>query len=292
MTSAAKKAKDSSSGETNVLKIFVAPEFFWQPQKGNYDAAHIKIICEKLAILAADDKYQHWMFVFGTMIGDGTQLPGGNLLPGNIHNIVYIQQGGRGGASYYSYKQHKSGIDFVLKEGTQDKGITIRSPYQDGLQLTLDNVPSLLGNNAPAFFTMCGIDFGLEVCLDHCCHFLKSNIGVKPRPSVHIITSCGMNITDTSVVARPGGLVLLCDGLSTYSATGVVSGNYSKVGKAILNPFKHTFKMPTKAMVMNTGLTGIELKVLGSTFPIDEFTPRLVIFPKLDLPGGDVPWGV
>ena len=64
-----------------------------------------------------------------------------------------------------------------------------------------------------SIFTIRGIKFGVEVCLDH----YKARIRRNRQPNtnlvqIQIIPSCGMQIVDSSVVAGPEGYVFNCDG--------------------------------------------------------------------------------
>jgi len=64
-----------------------------------------------------------------------------------------------------------------------------------------------------SIFTIRGIKFGLEVCLDH----YKSRIRRNRYPDtnlvqIQLIPSCGMQIVEPSIVAGPGGYVFNCDG--------------------------------------------------------------------------------
>jgi len=67
--------------------------------------------------------------------------------------------------------------------------------------------------DALSIFTIKGIKFGVEVCLDH----YKARLRCNRTPDtevvqIHLIPSCGMQITQPSIVACSGGLVFNCDG--------------------------------------------------------------------------------
>ena len=64
-----------------------------------------------------------------------------------------------------------------------------------------------------SIFTIHGIRFGIEICLDHACHRLRSNkVTGTEHVQIQIVPSCGMQIVQSSVVAAAGGLVFNCDG--------------------------------------------------------------------------------
>jgi hypothetical protein len=78
MEEAVRVAHEQSSKDPSVLKIFVAPEFYWRGPNGAYDAKTIiehpgqfntvAEICGGLEEMVADEKYENWLFVFGTII--------------------------------------------------------------------------------------------------------------------------------------------------------------------------------------------------------------------------------
>jgi hypothetical protein len=62
-------------------------------------------------------------------------------------------------------------------------------------------------------FTLKGIKFGVEVCLDHYKARLRSNRSPDTElVQIHLIASCGMQIMQPSVIAGNGGFVFNCDG--------------------------------------------------------------------------------
>lgn len=64
-----------------------------------------------------------------------------------------------------------------------------------------------------SIFTIKGIKFGVEVCLDHYKARLRTNrVPDTEVVQIHLVPSCGMQIMQPSIVACAGGLVFNCDG--------------------------------------------------------------------------------
>lgn len=102
-------------------------------------------------------------------------------------------------------------------------------------------------NKADAFddysiFTIKGIKFGVEVCLDHYKARLRSNrVPDSELVQIQLIPSCGMQIVLPSVIACDGGLVFNCDGQygGALDATSQPNGEQS-VWTSTVNNQAHT----------------------------------------------------
>ncbi len=74
MRAAVHAARDAlPAGETDVLNVFVAPEFFWHGPQGPYLHATgapdpAELILERLAAEFPAEEYPSWLFVFGTAV--------------------------------------------------------------------------------------------------------------------------------------------------------------------------------------------------------------------------------
>ncbi|GMH59006.1 hypothetical protein TL16_g02737 [Triparma laevis f. inornata] len=78
MEDAIETAYASADNSDDVLKIFVAPEFYWRGPEGAYDAMGllqaggefnaISEICERLTTVVSAEKFKNYIFVFGTII--------------------------------------------------------------------------------------------------------------------------------------------------------------------------------------------------------------------------------
>jgi hypothetical protein len=57
--------------DTKVLKIFMAPEFYFRGKRGAYDVGAMPYLCEKAA--AVTQNYEHWLFVLGSCVCAATE---------------------------------------------------------------------------------------------------------------------------------------------------------------------------------------------------------------------------
>ena len=95
MKNAIKAAFGAVTANEKILKVFMAPEFYWRNAKGAYPLELMPDILIRMAEEIQDDKYKDWLFVLGTAIGylphgEGgeplkyrytvTQVDGGNTL--------------------------------------------------------------------------------------------------------------------------------------------------------------------------------------------------------------------
>jgi hypothetical protein len=92
-----------------------------------------------------------------------------------------------------------------------------------------------------SIFTIKGIKFGLEVCLDHYRARLRCNRRPKTElVQIQLIPSCGMQIVQPSIIAAPGGLVFNCDGQYAELGKGSTPGPKDSIWTAALSGKAHT----------------------------------------------------
>jgi hypothetical protein len=92
-----------------------------------------------------------------------------------------------------------------------------------------------------SIFTIQGIKFGLEICLDHMNGRLRINR--KPRNEqvqIQLIPSCGGQIEQAAVVAGPGGLVFNCDGQYDQSQLGAQPDTSNSIWTGADSQLAHT----------------------------------------------------
>lgn len=130
-----------------------------------------------------------------------------------VRNRCYIAKGGVSDSTYPDglsvEKKYISNEDFILniysnvfaeeavsypEVGDKD-GEDKQSPFDD-----------------LAVFSIDGINFGIEICLDHSRSRLRKHLSQDKPIQIQIIPSCGMQIKQKSVVATTNGLVFNCDG--------------------------------------------------------------------------------
>ncbi|AKU23442.1 hypothetical protein [Massilia sp. NR 4-1] len=260
------KAEAASDHDKNTLKVFMAPEFLYRGTGGAYlhdllngwdGAAHPELglsapyngawpgLFGKLRALVADAKYEHWVFVFGTVLSasfPAAKASNGRYLldptqTAECYNCALIQRGGptHGAVNYIGRKQYKSHIDFIrlFNGATAHTDATIR-PLDPRSVIPADVLGVPEGG---ASFRLADIndgagkpiDFGIEICLDH-----AQSGGTPPKQQgrlrtagqlvrIQLVPSGGMSLIDNSICLQPGSgsaltsYVFNCDGLNRFS---------------------------------------------------------------------------
>jgi hypothetical protein len=151
MDQAVRKAADSPfcNHDADCLKVFVAPEFYFRGERGGYELNQISdVLVPALQGMVCAREFEHWLFVFGSMIGyaqfdkamttlrDGQPQPvvRRDPVPSETHevyNAVLVQQGGTTGieGSRIVMKEFKSGIDFLSRvKNIQGRQFRDRAP--------------------------------------------------------------------------------------------------------------------------------------------------------------------
>jgi hypothetical protein len=250
------------------LKVFMAPEFLYRGKGGAYihdlingwikrppDEFNLKGfdrfpgLLGYLKSFAAENKFNDWLFVFGTAISasfPAIKTSGGWVLDstkmGEIYNTALIQRGGEFNTNdaYASRKRYISGIDFI-KSQYNAKGFALGG-VEPADRLNLE--PNESNREGSATFTINGINdkdgqpimFGLEVCLDHAISTPRN-----PQPNtdtnkwgrirtadkwvkIQLVPSGGMQLKPVSIRLLPAAwptphsYAFNCDGLSTLGA--------------------------------------------------------------------------
>ncbi|WP_432740563.1 hypothetical protein ABXJ76_11185 [Methylobacter sp. G7] len=238
---------------SNTLKIFMAPEFYFRGDKGAYPIELVSLIMEDIRKMVSLKKYEHWIFVLGTALGyldsNGTK---------EIMNMALVQKGGSqeldAQHTLIVYKEYISHIDFIkLLHKCSNPGCTgfaicntchmpydpqwhdpagrhvlvagtgsLVSPVQGSRDVLSGNMNSTgrgrektqSGLGGQGIFTMGGITFGLEVCLDHAYKRLRDSPPAKGDNEIQIqlIPSAGMAIEQDAVACKKKGLIFNVDG--------------------------------------------------------------------------------
>jgi hypothetical protein len=215
MNVALQKAISLAKSPPNVLKVFVAPEFFWTGHGTSVPADQAESIVDHLLKISKDQS--DWLFVFGTIVvveGQGPNYEVMNFAP-------VIADGQRWAMS----KKYISNVD--LKSQVTPGTPQLRNEYDAlfdtdiGIYLK-DNQFHILEPDDKPTFPLGGHIIGIDVCLDHSCGRLKDSTAVN-EVSVHLITSCGMQW-------QPGKEAKGCKALLIQDG----QGDHSR------NPFKET----------------------------------------------------
>jgi hypothetical protein len=266
-------ANPEISSDTNCLKLFMVPEFYFRGSTGAYSLDDYQEVIEKLRGLVQDDKWKHWLFVFGTVLavfeplaietqGSRGEMNGRKA----VLNTALVQKGAGGeGKSNVVVKDVMSDIDFPKqKELTFDtntgsslvltrrkkpddlwdddvdhlkagkqKGWWIFKKWSDNQKAGKEN--QVANYSGLGIFEMDNITFGLEVCLDHALQRLRKSPPAKKQNwiQVQLIPSAGMTPMKKSVIACKGGWVFNCDG-NAQTFVHEVERDWKDAGDAVL----------------------------------------------------------
>ena len=131
-----------------------------------------------------------------------------------VTDRCYVVAGGAPDADYPEglsiQKEYQSNEDFVLNINPMAFG-------QE--EITYPPIPENNGEDKHhafdpySIFTIKGIRFGVEICLDHFLGRLRNN----RRPDselvqIQLVPSCGVQLVQQSIIAGPGGFAFNCDG--------------------------------------------------------------------------------
>ncbi|MES2937844.1 MAG: hypothetical protein V4864_09180 [Pseudomonadota bacterium] len=185
------------------LKVFMAPEFFFRGTAGAYQLDDVRLAITTLQQMAGGAQWNDWMFVFGTVAG--------TLAANETSNFCLVQQGGVASPG-------DSGAGMVMKE-LQSNIVAIASAAHPGGVLVGAVSPGRpnqqVGYDGAGIFQLCGITWGLDICLDgNMQRVLRSpRVPGSSVVQVQLVPSCGTDADAGSVACEAGGLVFHCDGM-------------------------------------------------------------------------------
>lgn len=257
MTEAIHAAANSPDidSDPSVLKVFVAPEFYFRPRTGAYPdkgflgamgAAPTRgtIMGELFPKLQGAD-WKDWLFVLGTAMVENRMAGERRKPPGEIEmlNLALVQKGDR---SLVVQKKRRGPTDWldlpdVCPAAKDVKGFGGNWPsyfegafplsYPEELNDTL--LPGR-GIDRGGIVRLDGITFGIEICADHGFERLRG-IAMESGDSyaqIQIVPACGTWIIDARVATLKGGLVFGVDGASKTLAISPAkseSGHHSEL---------------------------------------------------------------
>lgn len=207
---------------SNILKIVTLPEGFFRPaQTEAYPTEMISQISDAVRAIISDPRFRNYLFILGTIVAfyESTQHRK------SIQNVCVVMKGGENvgtvGNTLFIYKAAVSHQDFQHLAGKISlhggSGYSPIARYNLGLDVDEFNKNS----SRKLFFSLFGLNFGLEICLDHFngrLHYAYKALALQnrgaaiPPISIHLIISCGMTLQTERIVVKPGGLVFLNDG--------------------------------------------------------------------------------
>ncbi len=208
-----------SSPPARTLYVFVAPEFFFRGDTGAYEMDDVQLAIATLQSIAADAKWDNWIFSFGTIVGNWAVANPDK--PIQICNFALVQQGG-------IVEQGADGARAIVKELKSDIDFIATDANPGGLLLGAVNPPApapvgpgserqQAAYDGAGIFELRGINWVLEVCLDH----LEGRLQQSPQlvgeteVQVQLVPSCGASVEEESVIAQQGGYIFNVDGYRT-----------------------------------------------------------------------------
>ncbi|MCC8428688.1 hypothetical protein LJ725_06920 [Reyranella aquatilis] len=221
--------------DPSVLKVFVAPEFYFRPRTGAYPdngllgamgAAPTRgtIMGELSAKLHGPD-WKDWLFVFGTAMVENRMAGEPRKPPGEIEmlNLALVQKGDRSLVVQKKRRGSEDWMDFPdvspVAEDVKGFGGQWPSYFEGAFPLSYseelnDRVLPGRGIDRGGIVRLDGITFGIEICADHGFERLRG-IAMESGDvyaQIQIVPACGTWIVDARVATLKGGLIFGVDG--------------------------------------------------------------------------------
>ncbi|HEX3478450.1 MAG TPA: hypothetical protein VHT91_25690 [Kofleriaceae bacterium] len=249
----------------DVLWVFLAPEFYLRHEDDFYPEQ----LMEALIGLIEDNSKQFeppCLFVIGTAVWRHLAADINTAIVTTSRSVAIAEQG-----IFVYHKRRASPIDHV----TVDAGRP--GSFLDGLlrakrsAAALDlhgPVKGLFDIGHTSVFSVDGIRFGLEICLDHAVHVdslsgqgvpggaLADQLGAS-EVDVQLLVAAGMVVNPASIALRRGGCFFRCDGLNDPDARVTAykqgigkSGSPVKVEKSVVIDSAHRVAIVYKTVVL------------------------------------------
>lgn len=232
-------AQKESKSNSDVLKVFMAPEFFFRGPMGAYEMEDAEKVIKKLQDMVQGKEWEGWMFIFGTIVAASYKTKDYNtgtkiiqvIDPASVkevYNFALVQMGGYLGEPAYNHcrvvqKEFKSPIDFIKSpdEGLSHSDVKHLDTASDsgiGKEQSQVNYSGLsIFDFSEVVFNGSTLNTALDICLDHS----QQRTAKSPllpggnMVQIQLIPSCGMTIQPYSLVTQPGGFAFNVDGIST-----------------------------------------------------------------------------
>lgn len=216
------EASSPPSGD-DCLKVFMAPEFFFRGDTGAYSLDDVQYAVESLQKIAADDQWENWLFVFGTIVGYWDQAD--PTLNKKVINYALIQEGGVAasgpdGARIVT-KELMSGIDFIETRANPGGLLLAGVDHVEAGSPVPGGANQRVTYDGGGIFDACGIHWAGDICLDH----LSGTLIASPQypgekeVQVQLVPSAGAWIEQDHIIAAEGGYIFNVDSNVTPSAT-------------------------------------------------------------------------
>jgi len=313
MTEAVNRARPEVDHSPEVLKIFIAPEFYFRSMYGGY--ADLKFFAGEgagrdpnsvvggLANAVQGEQWKDWLFVFGTsVVVAGPFIPPDTTKDPNtagkieVLNIALVQKGGfanedeRTAKAVAIVKQYKSPVDWGDYPDVRYKNdqVAYFSAWPHSYKAELNSS----GNTGGSIFKLDGITFGLEVCADHGMKRLRL---AKPLAGdvyvqIQLVPSAGATISAQSVATLKGGLVCNVDGADGQTMSSPDDGHgYHSELFSVTSSDQPMLPSDLRAIAAKTTIDGnADLDEIKKVFwlPPDylRWLPQLVIYEVANIP--------
>ncbi|EYF05033.1 hypothetical protein [Chondromyces apiculatus] len=196
---------NQTSRNPQVLKVFMAPEFFFRGPIGAYSYGIAQYALHKVTELVTDAKWSDWFFVFGSVVCIHLATNGQK----RVANMAPCGLGGQHPQIKVVWKKHVSGIDFIKKADRLSPNLLA---LEDVVEMPLNET-----GDQRAIFNLGARKVGVEICLDH--HQNVRRIQ-RTRPEdrsvrldIQLVPSAGMDVKVPSVVTKREGYIFNCDGI-------------------------------------------------------------------------------
>ena len=162
---------------------------------------------------------------------------------------IYKQQSSEWPKGLHVDKRFVSHEDFVISyySPLSYSEMNVAYPYVDESSGELKKEAT----DAKSIFSMDGITFAVEICLDHRRGRLRmareQNEESMVPVDIHLVPSCGMQLQQPSIVARTGGVAFNCDGQYAKRDTKASPDNESSIFTGTQDGKGHTQMSVVKA---------------------------------------------
>ena len=217
-------------------------EFFWRGPNGAYstqqlldDCGALSVVNELLKDLIADEFFEHYLFVFGTVIAaqskdDEDGEPWQDALKSaekvEYFNFAAISKGGPEREvhphHYVVTKKYISGADFLSRTTLPNPTNADMHDYAQMNEALEEHFrernTTVITDNV---IMLDGLRIGVEICLDHRLGVLWNELRTQEDAElvdVLLVTSAGMAIERGPNPIVPGGVVYLSDGEASSAA--------------------------------------------------------------------------
>eukprot|EP00567_Pseudictyota_dubia_P012197 CAMPEP_0197438344 /NCGR_PEP_ID=MMETSP1175-20131217/5372_1 /TAXON_ID=1003142 /ORGANISM="Triceratium dubium, Strain CCMP147" /LENGTH=408 /DNA_ID=CAMNT_0042968057 /DNA_START=73 /DNA_END=1295 /DNA_ORIENTATION=+ len=163
--------------------------------------------------------------------------------------FIYKQQSSSWPMGLFIDKRFISHEDFVISyySPTAYTEMNVAYPYVDESSGELKSEAT----DAKSIFSMDGITFAVEICLDHRRGRLRmareENEQSRVPVDIQLVPSCGMQLQQPSIIAKTGGFVFNCDGQYATRDTKASPDDHTSVFKGSKDGKGHTQLTTVKA---------------------------------------------